>query len=397
MSSSSGFDLEAFVERYWEREPRLARGAVPGFASPIAPEELAALACRDDVESRIVIERDGDERWELRHGPFDDDDFAALPEERWTLLVHEVDRRVPEIAALLERFRFVPNWRIDDVMVSYAAPGGSVGAHVDRYDVFLLQGSGRRRWRIGRTPVVRPRYVDGADLPVLAEFEYDEEWVLEPGDMLYLPPDMPHEGVALEPCMTLSIGFRAPGRKEIAAGFLGHVLESDVEDPRYPGGAATVPRDDPGRIDPELLDWVGATLRGLASDPERVARWFGRFVTESRRVAPDPDPDAAVDPDRLAEALQAGSGLRRRAAAELAWLPARDGGAVLFAAGEAWDLEPDLAPLAPILCGTGTLDAARLAGHVREPSAARLLAELVQRGVLVLYSPRSGNPPEGRA
>jgi 50S ribosomal protein L16 3-hydroxylase len=378
----SSFDPleETFLTRRWQREPHLFRRAFPGFESPLPPEDLAALACRDDVESRLVLEQGGAMPWELRDGPFDDDDFAALPATHWTLLVHEVDRIVPEVAALLERFRFVPNWRLDDVMVSYAAPRGSVGAHVDRYDVFLLQGAGRRRWRIDSRPLEREELRPDVELPVLARFTPDREWVLEPGDMLYLPPGIAHEGVALDACMTFSIGFRAPSRREAAAGMLRSLIESSEPDVRYAGGG--IAGDDPGRLDDAVLDWVGATLRGLLDDRESLARWFGRFVTEPRRASPAEPADGPTVPAELVARLRSGGKLRRRAVPELAWFPRDDGGAILFAAGESIELSAELAPCAPRICGSGVLDGTTLAPFLDRPGCGALLAGLVDRGVL---------------
>jgi 50S ribosomal protein L16 3-hydroxylase len=190
---------EAFLRDYWQKKPLLIRGALPDFVTPVAPDELAGLACEDDVTARLILEQGGDYPWQMRFGPFDEDDFAALPETHWTLLVQEVDRLVPEVADLLDAFRFLPNWRIDDVQISYAPPHGNAGAHLDNYDVFLLQGMGRRRWQISSTPIPEDEevYVEDVDVRILQDFEPDEEWIVEPGDLLYLPPRLRRIGTAL--------------------------------------------------------------------------------------------------------------------------------------------------------------------------------------------------------
>src|SRR5690606_26400779 len=184
--------VDEFMRRHWQRRPLLIRQAIPGFTPPLDPRQLVELAADDDVESRLVTRRRG--RWALEHGPFEPEDVPALTRRDWTLLVQGVDLHVDAAHALLARFRFVPDARLDDLMISLAGDGGGVGPHVDSYDVFLLQAWGRRRWRIG--PVRQPRLVEGLPLKILDGFEPDEEWVLEPGDMLYLPPGWGHDGIA---------------------------------------------------------------------------------------------------------------------------------------------------------------------------------------------------------
>ncbi|MFB6273326.1 MAG: cupin domain-containing protein, partial [Salinibacter sp.] len=235
-----------FLDTYWQTRPLVVRDALPNFRSPLSPEELAGLACEEDVESRIVLEEGGEHPWELRHGPFLSEDFLELPETHWTLLVQEVDRLIPEVGALLDHFRFLPDWRLDDVMVSYAPTHGTVGPHVDNYDVFLLQGAGHRRWKIGTAPVEDDEIVPGLDVRILADFEADEEFVLGPGDLLYLPPRVAHYGVSTDDaCMTYSIGFRAPRHQDLVANFLQHAVDTIDPDARYSDPDLT-PVDHPG-------------------------------------------------------------------------------------------------------------------------------------------------------
>ncbi len=209
MWALQNLDIEDFVSQYWQKKPCVIREAFADFELPVTPEELAGLACEEDVHCRLVIERD-DGSWQLRYGPFEERDFLALPERNYSLLVSECEKWMPELNALLDPFRFIPDWRIDDLMLSYAPEGGSVGPHVDEYDVFLLQASGARRWRYGAKRLENPVLIPDLELAILEEFNHDHEIELHPGDMLYLPPGIAHHGVALEPCMTCSIGFRAP-------------------------------------------------------------------------------------------------------------------------------------------------------------------------------------------
>src|SRR6218665_527602 len=190
----NGFDIDWFLREIWQKKPLLTRTAFPEWQNPLAPDELAGLAGEEGVEPRLITYSQKNDDWKLEHGPFPEARFAKVPKSHWTLLVQGVDHWLPEVAALIEPFRFVPDWRIDDVMVSYAATGGGVGPHFDQYDVFLVQGLGRRRWRVGahcdRTTALR----DHKQLRLLTGFEATDEWVLEPGDILYVPPRIAHDG-----------------------------------------------------------------------------------------------------------------------------------------------------------------------------------------------------------
>jgi 50S ribosomal protein L16 3-hydroxylase len=203
------FDIARFLATAWQKQPLLIRNPWAQWDNPLEPDELAGLACEAGVESRLIVR--GPDGLTLEHGPLAEDRFAGLGADPWTLLVQAVDQHAPQVAALIEPFRFVPDWRIDDVMISYATDGAGVGPHYDQYDVFLIQGLGRRRWRVGpRCDAATPRQPH-ADLALIADFAATDEWVLEPGDILYVPPGFAHDGVALgDDCMTYSIGFRAP-------------------------------------------------------------------------------------------------------------------------------------------------------------------------------------------
>ena len=226
---SLGTTSAAFMRTAWHRHARLVRAALPRFTGPFTRASLCALAARDDVESRLVV-REG-RRWRVEHGPFARRALAQLPARAWTLLVQGTNLVDARADALMRRFAFVPYARLDDLMVSYAAPGGGVGAHLDSYDVFLLQGFGRRRWRWGVPHDTRLR--GGLPLKILARFSPTHEAVLAPGDMLYLPPNVAHDGVALDACTTYSIGFRAPAAWELGAAFLEHLADTLSLDGRY--------------------------------------------------------------------------------------------------------------------------------------------------------------------
>jgi len=272
-----GMTAAQFLRRHWQKKPLLVRGAIAGFEGPVTADALFALAARDDVESRIVLHERG--RWSLRHGPIRRADRRTLPRRNWTLLVQGVNLHVPDADALLRRFAFIPYARLDDLMVSLAAPGGGVGPHVDSYDVFLLQGTGRRRWRTSRQPdqALKP----GLPLKILARFRPQQSRVLAPGDMLYLPPRVAHEGTAVESCITYSIGFRAPETQELVLAFLDW-LRDRVE---LPGGyddrdlAAT---REPARIGSTMRARARAMLRRLRWDDQTAEQFLGCYLTDPK-------------------------------------------------------------------------------------------------------------------
>jgi 50S ribosomal protein L16 3-hydroxylase len=214
-----GFDKSDFIRQYWQKKPCLIRQAIPDFKSPISPQELAGLACEDGVHSRLIIEKGAQTPWQLSYGPFAEEVFTSLPETHYSLLVSECEKWIPECRSLLAQFLFIPAWRIDDLMVSYASPGGSVGPHSDEYDVFLLQAEGKRQWQYTDTRVDNPALIADLDLAIMQDFNSDQEAILSPGDLLYLPPGIAHHGLAIEPCLTFSIGFRAPTATEILESF----------------------------------------------------------------------------------------------------------------------------------------------------------------------------------
>jgi 50S ribosomal protein L16 3-hydroxylase len=272
-----GLTPAAFLRRHWQKRALLVPKAIPGFGGCLAASELFALAARDDVESRVVLRQRS--RWSTLEGPFRKSDFAQLPAKGWTLLVHGVNLHQRSADGLLRRFAFIPYARLDDLMVSYAVPGGGVGAHFDSYDVFLLQGSGRRRWRVARQRDLSLR--TGLPLKILARFHPTHSWTLGPGDMLYLPPDHAHEGVAVDACTTYSIGFRAPSAQELGTAFLDWMRDNLELTGRYadPELAAT---NEPARISTRMQAQFAAMLEAIRWDPSTVRRFVGCHLTEPK-------------------------------------------------------------------------------------------------------------------
>ena len=272
-----GLSAAAFLRRHWQKEPLLVRQAIGDFRGLLSRAELFKLAGRDDVESRLVRRARG--RWTLAHGPFRAADLRSLPARDWTLLVQGVNLHVAAADTLLRRFAFIPYARLDDVMVSYAASGGGVGPHFDSYDVFLLQGEGRRCWNLS---LQRDLTLD-ASLPVkiLTRFRPDTEYTLDPGDMLYLPPGHAHDGVAVGACTTYSIGFRAPSAQELGTAFLDWLRDSITLEGRY-ADPSLAPAAEPARIDEAMKKRCSAMLAGVSWSDAVVARFLGCYLSEPK-------------------------------------------------------------------------------------------------------------------
>jgi 50S ribosomal protein L16 3-hydroxylase len=270
--------VDDFLRRHWQRRPLLVRQAVRDGAAPLDVQSLCDLAAHDGVESRLITAFNG--RWLLEHGPFQSEDLPSLNRKRWTLLVQGVDLHVQAAHQLLSRFRFLPDARLDDLMISLASDQGGVGPHVDSYDVFLLQAWGRRRWRIA--PPGDNRLIDGLPLKILDRFEPTEEWILEPGDMLYLPPGWQHDGMAQGPCMTCSIGFRAPSRHEFLREFLAQAADQPGgPDPRF-SDAGRPPSRNPARLPADMAAGLEAWASQWRPARADIERFIGCYLTEPK-------------------------------------------------------------------------------------------------------------------
>ena len=275
-----GLSPDQFMKRHWQKKPLLIRNAIPGLTSLIDRPALTALAAQEDVASRLVVRKP--EGWTLKHGPFPPKSLPPFKQAGWTLLVQGVNLHSETVDQLMQQFRFVPDARLDDLMISYATEGGGVGPHFDSYDVFLLQAHGQRRWRIGRQKDLTLE--DGVPLKILANFEFEEEYVLNPGDMLYLPPLYAHDGDAVGECMTYSVGFRAPHKGELARELLMGLAEEAVE-----ALGETIYRDtkqmavqEAGAIPPALQDFARTALQKAMQDPRLLDCLLGEYLTEPK-------------------------------------------------------------------------------------------------------------------
>ncbi|TAN08116.1 MAG: cupin domain-containing protein [Rhodanobacteraceae bacterium] len=345
-----GMPPARFLRDYWQKRPLLIRHAFPDFQPPLTPDDLAGLACMEGALARIVSHRQkpkvldahrrrNDGEWTVRTGPFDEALFAQLPETGWTLLVQDVDKWNDDTAALLAHFAFIPSWRIDDVMVSYATDRGGVGAHVDQYDVFLLQGSGRRHWSIDVRPHPDLRFRGDVELKLLRAFHPSHSWILEPGDVLYLPPGVPHDGVGVGECTTWSVGMRAPATGELLLDLAAQLAETLPEAQRFADPDLT-PAKQAGEIDAAAIARARNTLGPLAAmlDDDALGDWFGSFITRYRAAQVATPRRRTLTPAALAARLPR-SVVQRDPWTRFAWR--RTGrGARLYAGGNAYDAPP---------------------------------------------------------
>jgi 50S ribosomal protein L16 3-hydroxylase len=328
-----GLSPKRFFSEYWHKKPLLVRQAVANLDQVLDRAGLMQLACQEEAESRLV--RPVRDNWRIQHGPFEADQLAALPKRNWSVLVSGVNMLIPEGDALLNAFNFAPYARLDDLMVSFAPPGGGVGPHFDSYDVFLIQGLGRRRWEISGQDDLE--LIDDCPLRILKRFRVDQSWELEPGDLLYLPPKYAHNGVALTDCMTWSIGFRAPTAQEMATEFLVYLqdnicLNGIYADPdlTYSGHA--------GRIPGPMVAGLKEMIRKIRWNDADMDDFIGRYLSEPKaNVFFDP-PDRPVNPAQFQRRLEAG-GARLDARSRLLYL-----GKVCFINGERLETEPALIP-----------------------------------------------------
>lgn len=385
MLTLHGFDTSRFLAEHWQQQPVLLRGALRDWQNPLEPNVLAGLALEHDIESRLVLHDRATDHYSLEHGPFAADRFQQLPAQDWTLLVQAVDQWIPEVAALIEPFRaLVPDWRIDDVMVSYAPPGGGVGPHYDHYDVFLVQGLGQRRWRIG-LPVSAdtPLRPDSA-LRLLQNFPVTADYLLQPGDILYVPPGWGHWGEAdSEDCMTYSVGMRAPDQGELIAYWADHVLSRCTPFGRYTDPALPS-RHGSAWLDDAAIEQARQLMLQQLTDADAFGEWLGSWLSEPKYPELLSPPDTPITNAALASQLAAGAHLFRNPGTRML-LRRRGHGTELCVDGKCQRLDAASLAIAERLCALPrharlTLETAPCA------STLKLLTSLLNQGSLWLES-----------
>ena len=340
MIQFQGIDLQTFLSLYWQKKPLVIRNALPDFENPVSPEELAGLSLEDEVESRIVIQKD-EADYQLLKGPFEETTYETLPEENWTLLVQGMDRLMPDVTDILNNFDFLPRWRIDDIMVSYATKGGNVGPHFDHYDVFLVQAAGKRNWKLTAQDCSEDNYIQGVDLRLMKTFKVEDEFVFEKGDILYIPPKWGHHGVALDDeCMTYSVGYRTYRGQELWDSFGDHLSEMGAFKDLYLD-PTWQPNLNPGEITDSASEQAQTLLRSILEDKALMKTWFGRFATQLDQVAAQqlPDPlteDETPEIEDFMGAMQIEVGLIKDPVCRFAYAEI-DGKTLLYINGAIWE------------------------------------------------------------
>ncbi|MGK0441439.1 MAG: 50S ribosomal protein L16 3-hydroxylase [Pseudohongiellaceae bacterium] len=384
MKTLQNFNAEDFLKNYWQNKPLLIRNALPDFQNPLSPDELAGLACEEAIESRLITGTNQD--WQLTHGPLDDHHFEALPEHNWTLLVQAVDQWMPEVSSLIDHFNFIPFWRIDDVMVSYASDGGSVGPHYDNYDVFLIQGLGQRRWKLGQFCESDEALLKNTPLKILQNFETTEEWVLNPGDILYVPPRYAHWGTGEgEDCMTYSVGFRAPDHSEILSHFCDHQLAQLTDQQRYQDPTLST-KQAPGEINADAIANIQDILKRLSDNPAAITEWFGQYMTEPKYPHLHDDEQQGLSTRDIEALLHEHDIIYRNPASRLAYNHSQNTHCLqLFVDGKSQAINPAAEELAKQLCNEREYSSETLLTMLKIDECNGLISHLFNIGILYCY------------
>ncbi len=368
------FDVAEFLQEYWQKKPLLIRSPWASWSNPVEPDELAGLACEPGVESRLITQTDPD--WELEHGPLPEDRFERQGKAPWTLLVQAVDHHIPSVATLLNCFRFVPNWRVDDVMVSYAVDGGGVGAHFDHYDVFLVQGLGTRRWELGGLCDENSELLPHSNLLLLDDFQPTDEWILEEGDILYVPPRFAHRGTAIgNDCMTYSIGFRAPSRAELIESWAEDLADKLLDEDRYTD-PQLAEQDNPGEIAQESITQLHGMITETMFDQSSFMRWFGQYSTTPKNPDIDWRPETSVEADDIRQGLEQRTALIRNPASRFSFIRETPSSILLFVDGQCFSCSGEDALFAKRVCAEARLT---VASDASQPTL-QLIAELMSQG-----------------
>ncbi|MGP9800699.1 ribosomal protein uL16 3-hydroxylase [Rheinheimera sp. NSM] len=365
-----------FLQQYWQKKPLLLKGGFKQFADPLTADELAGLAQEEDIESRIVS--CVNKQWDMQTGPFED--FSAFGETDWTLLVQAVDHWHPDAAKLLDPFRFIPNWRIDDLMVSFSTPGGGVGPHLDQYDVFIIQGEGKRHWRVGMPDSSLEQLCPHPRLLQVSPFNACIDVITEPGDILYIPPGCPHDGVSIENSLNYSVGFRAPAQKDLLTGLVDHLIDHDITGSRFSdndrSAAVSV-----GAISDTDLNQVQQLLLQLVNDKALLPHWFGSLITRAKHELDINEPDPHYAADEIAEYLDEGSVLSRSGGLRCCYYQqASSSDILLFINGDQITLPANELATAQLLCDFTSLTTEQNLHFNQSAERLMLLTTLLNQG-----------------
>ncbi len=380
---ASRLSHEDFLRDYWQKKPYLFRRAFPDIVSPLSANELAGLACSEGIHSRLIFESaeyspEG-RAWSVRNGPFDENDFAHLPEAGWSLLVSDIEKHVPDARTLIDAFRFIPDWRIDDLMISYAPRGASVGAHIDAYDVFLLQLEGTRRWHISEN--FDAQCLTNTDMRVLAHFAAEQSWDLTPGDMLYLPPNVAHHGIAQNECMTASIGFRAPDLRSLISDFGEFLARQLPEAARYSDPDLET-QNHPAEISTHTIHKLKSLLRDcINTDDNTVRRWLGEYASDTRSSASFYENDTIFnDYESLVRQLERTAGIEHNPMSRFLF-SGGDRDAMLFVDGNSYQCSVEFAET---VCRHNLIQCNALLASVKDEHDETVLFELYNKHYLLI-------------
>lgn len=372
-----------FLERFWQKRPLLMKGALHPFPDLITPEELAGMTLDERVESRLIVQGPGKNNWKLSRGPFKSSTFKKLPKKKWTFLVNGVDRFVPSVHALLDEFSFIPFWRMDDIMISYAVDEGNVGAHVDNFDVFLVQAAGRREWMIEDRPVLEDDFIPNLPVRLLKKFKPTHRWILEPGDILYLPPRFPHHGVARgDRCMTISVGCRAPSVNEIINEVASNALSQTSESLRY--SDPDLKPQQPGEISPDAVKRLRGFLEKALLSEEFLGDWLARFTTEPYSDVKLADHAHKIPMASIAKTLRGASALVRTEGSRMAFIHKSAKEIAFYVNGNPFEVSGKSAELAKHLANRLVLPVADVESLLKDKGCQRLLSDLLASGAILV-------------
>lgn len=374
--SINGMSVSDFLANYWQKQPLLIKGGFTDFEDPIEPEELAGLAMEESIESRLITNHD--DTWEAHHGPFED--FSLLTETNSTLLVQAVDHWHPAAAQLVEPFRFIPNWRIDDLMISYSTPKGGVGPHLDQYDVFIIQGMGKRHWRVGLPNPTLKEFAQNKSLLQVEAFDAVIDAVLEPGDILYIPPGHPHEGYAVENALNYSVGFRAPNQRDLLSSFADHVIDNELGKRRY-SDPALVERDSIGLVSTDEVNNIRALILETINDNASFQDWLGKTLSTPKHEMDLYQLDEPYSSDEIADMLDDGIELERAGGVRAIYQVTSENLVLLSVNGENFHFTADNLENIRILCDQTVLNSDQFEKTQHWLDFVQLLTNLINEGI----------------
>lgn len=365
-------EINHFLDTYWQKKPTVIKQGFIDFNDPILPDEIAGLAMEEEVESRLVYQ-DEKQQWQAECGPFES--FEKLDADGATLLIQAVDNWHEDAQQLVRPFRFLPNWRIDDLMISYSTPKGGVGPHIDNYDVFIIQGMGKRHWRVGDKKALVEFAAHGA-LKHCESFDAIIDVELEPGDILYIPCGYPHEGYAVEPSMNYSVGFRAPDQNDLLSGFADHSIDTNDSTERYTDRVMQV-REKPGRIEEQELKELHRVMLANCATPEQLIPWLGKMLSDAKHDLDIAPPEEAHNTDDILEALKEGAQFMRLGGLRAMYFESSP--SLIFINGEQFDVE-ECNDLAQLLCDQDEVASESLELINGNSHAIELFTKLINKG-----------------